>query len=165
MEARGTGSKRARRAPVRTARRGAAVVEMAIVTPLLMTMMLGMIEFGYIFMMQQSLTNGAREAARLATLPGTTDDEIRTRLQEALASTGLEISSDMVVIDHATLENPVVRVRVQVPYEDVTLLGVLPSSLFKSWHTHGTADSGESGGTIAEKRIGSSCSMRKEGSL
>ena len=141
------------------------MVEMAVVTPLLMTMMLGMIEFGYIFMMQQSLTNGAREAARLASLPGTTDDEIRERLRQALASTGLEITPDMIAIDHATLENPVVRVRVQVPYEDVTLLGVLPSSLFRSWHKAGTADGGAGGETIVEKRIGSSCSMRKEGML
>lgn len=165
MEARGLRSMRIRRAPQRTARRGAAVVEMAVVTPLLMTMMLGMIEFGYIFMMQQSLTNSAREACRLASLPGTTDAEVRARLHEAMASTGLDVTADMVTIEPATLENPVVRVKVQVPYEDVTLLGVLPSGLFKSWFTQDQASGEGDGDTITQKRIGSSCSMRKEGML
>jgi len=152
---------------VRTARRAAAVVEMAIVSPLLLAMLLGIVEFGYVFMVQQSLTNGAREACRLATLPGTTDEEIRTRFDEAIAATGLEITTDMLTIEHATAENPVVKVRVQVPYEDVTLLGVLPSSLFTNFFNSGDAEGGEGGEpeAIGDKTIGSSCSMRKEGTL
>jgi hypothetical protein len=82
-----------------------------------------------------------------------------------MASTGLDVTADMVTIEPATLENPVVRVKVQVPYEDVTLLGVLPSGLFKSWFTQGQASGEGDGETITLKRIGSSCSMRKEGML
>lgn len=143
----------------RTSRRAAAVVEMAIVSPLLLAMMLGMIEFGYVFMVQQSLTNGVREACRMATLPGTTDTEIRGRFQEAIAATGLVITTEMLTIEPATEIDPTVRVRVQVPYEDVTLLGVLPSGLFTNFF------GGGGGGAIGDKTIGSSCSMRKEGTL
>ena len=148
----------------RTARRGAAVVEMAVVSPLLLAMLLGMIEFGYVFMVQQSITNGVREACRLGTLSGITDAQIQERFEEAIAATGLEITSGMFTIEHATLADPTVKVSVQVPYEDVTLLGVLPSSLFTSFF--GGEDAEEGGPeTIGEKMIGSSCSMRKEGAL
>jgi len=153
-----TGRKRTRspRARGRRVRRGAAVVEMAIVSPLLLMLMLGMIEFGYVFMVAQSLTNATREACRTATLPGATDTMVIERLQQAVAPTGLTIDPWMVTIEHATPGNPVVRVRVQVPYDDVTLLGVLPSSLFVGWFGDGSPPSGD-------PVIGSSCSMRVEG--
>jgi len=44
--------------------RGAAAVEFAIVLPLLMLLLLGILEFGWMFNQQISLTNAAREAAR-----------------------------------------------------------------------------------------------------
>ena len=161
MKSRGTRDAKRLWSAVRTTRRAAAVVEMAVVSPLLLAMILGMVEFGYVFMVQQSLTNGVREACRLGTLPGTTDAEIRARFGEAIATTGLEITSDMLIIEHATVGDPVVRVRVQVPYEDVTLLGVLPSSLFTNFF------GGEGGEpeAIGDKTIGSACSMRMEGTL
>jgi len=143
-----------------TERRGAAVVEMAVVSPLLLAMMLGMIEFGYIFMVQQILTNGAREACRTATLPGITDAEVKARFDEAIAATGLEVTDDMFTITSATAGDPVVSVRVQIPYDDVTLLGVLPSSLFSGMFGGGGETS-----SIHDKTLGSSCSMRVEDTL
>jgi len=139
-------------------RRGAAVVEMAVVSPILLMLLLGMVEFGYIFMVGQSLTNATREAARTATLPGATDAMVIERLQQAVAPTGVTIDSGMVTITHASPGDPIVNVRVQVPYQEVTLLGVLPSSLFAGWFGDGGAS-----GSIADKTIGSSCSMRVEG--
>ena len=167
MKSRGIRSVKRPWSGVRTTRRAAAVVEMAIVSPLLLTMMLGMIEFGYVFMVQQSLTNGVREACRMASLPGATDAEIQARFDEAISATGLDITSEMLTIEHATDENPVVRVRVQVPYEDVTLLGVLPSGLFTNFFGGAQAEGGdgEEPQAIGDKTIGSSCSMRKEGTL
>lgn len=141
---------------VRTARRGGAVVEMAIVTPLLMMILLGTIEFGYVFMMEQSLTNAAREACRMATLPGASDADIQTRAQQALAGTGLNVTSGNVTITHATPQNPVVQVSVRVPYSEVTLLGVLPSGLMSNWFGDGGS------GAIGGKTIGSTCSMHLE---
>jgi Flp pilus assembly protein TadG len=44
--------------------RGAAVVEFALVLPVLIVLVLGIIEFGRIFNVQVSITNAAREAAR-----------------------------------------------------------------------------------------------------
>ena len=145
---------------MRTARRGGAVVEMAVVTPLLLMILLGTIEFGYVFMMEQSITNAAREGCRMATLGGTiTDAEIQKRIHDSLAPTGLNVTTSMITITPATVANgQVVQVAVRVPYKDVTLLGVLPSSLFRGFFNK----NGGSGGNIDTKTIGSTCSMHKE---
>ena len=50
----------------RTQRVGAVAVEMAIVLPLLLVLVFGIIEFGRLMMVQQILVNTAREAARRA---------------------------------------------------------------------------------------------------
>ncbi|GAB3282108.1 pilus assembly protein [Sinomonas notoginsengisoli] len=44
--------------------RGAAAVEFALVLPLLITLVLGIIEFGHLYNAQIVITNAAREAAR-----------------------------------------------------------------------------------------------------
>jgi len=140
----------------RTLRRGGAVVEMAVVSPLLLMILLGIVEFGYVFMMQQSITNAVREGARVATLSGSTDEDIQTRVQESLAPTGLSVTTDMIQITHATTANPVVTVRLAVPYAQVSLLHVLPSGLFAGWFGGGGGESYDS------KVVGSTCSMRVE---
>jgi len=129
---------------------------MAVVTPLLLMMLFGIIEFGYMFMMENSLTNATREACRTATLPGSTDADIRARFQQAIASTGLAVTEGMITIEPATTANPVVTVKVAVPYSQVSLLGILPSGLFSSMF------GGCGTGAIGSKTIGSVCSMRKE---
>ena len=45
-------------------RRGAVIVELAIIAPVLIAMMLGMIELGRAIMVRQTLTSAARKAAR-----------------------------------------------------------------------------------------------------
>ena len=50
----------------RRKRRGAAVVEFAIVAPLFFLLIFGMIEYGRMVMVQQVITNASREGARRA---------------------------------------------------------------------------------------------------
>jgi hypothetical protein len=57
--------------------RGAVVVEFALVLPLLMFLLMGMIEFGLLFYNQQVLTNASREGAR-AGIAHLTENEIKT---------------------------------------------------------------------------------------
>lgn len=55
------------RSPARArARRGAIVVEAAVILPVLLVMMLGIWEVGRIIQLQQIISNAAREGARLA---------------------------------------------------------------------------------------------------
>lgn len=57
-------------------RRGATPVEFAIVAPLVLLFVFGFIEFGRYVMVQQSLTNGAREGCRKAVLATTTSEHV-----------------------------------------------------------------------------------------
>jgi Flp pilus assembly protein TadG len=49
--------------------RGAALAEAAIIMSLLMMVTLGAIEYGWLFLKAQQITNAARQAARVAILP------------------------------------------------------------------------------------------------
>lgn len=54
---------------IRAARdRGAAAVEFALVLPVLLLLVLGSIDWGYFFYVQQVVTNAAREGARVGSL-------------------------------------------------------------------------------------------------
>ena len=57
---------------------GNALVEFALVLPLLMLVFAGIVDFGFLFQRYEVITNAAREGARLAVLPGygTTDVQI-----------------------------------------------------------------------------------------
>lgn len=50
--------------------RGAAAVEFALVVPILLALLLGVIEFGHYFNVQISATHAAREAARTMSITG-----------------------------------------------------------------------------------------------
>ena len=128
-------------------RRGAAIVEMAVVTPLLLLFLFGIIEFGWLFMTKETLTHAVREACRTGALPGATDADVRERFNDAMAATGIQVTEDMLTIEHIQdpedEEKEVIKVGVVVPYEDVSLVGSV-----LGFQMHG---------------LGASCSMRKEG--
>jgi Flp pilus assembly protein TadG len=60
--------------------RGAAIIEVALTLPLLLLVSVGIFEFGRAYQTWQVLTNAAREGARVAVLPGSTDSSVRTRV-------------------------------------------------------------------------------------
>jgi Flp pilus assembly protein TadG len=66
---------------------GAELIEMAIVTPLLLLLVMGIVDFGFLFQRYVVLTNAAVEGARVATLPGYTVTDAQARVQ-AYASDG-----------------------------------------------------------------------------
>jgi Flp pilus assembly protein TadG len=59
-------ARRARRQKPRAASRGAAVVEFALVAPLLILLLFGIVEFGFVFNDYQSVRQGVRDATRVA---------------------------------------------------------------------------------------------------
>ena len=61
---------------------GAALIEAAFVLPMLLFISIGIIEFGRAFQTWQVVTNAAREGARVAVLPGMSDDAIKTRVTD-----------------------------------------------------------------------------------
>ncbi len=103
--------------------RAAAVVEFAVVLPLLLTILFGIIEYGWVFMVRQTLQTAAREGARLAVLQTSVAPytEVIDRVDRVMAPTGL--TTYQVTMTHAAPGNPVETVVVSVPYNDVSLLG------------------------------------------
>ncbi len=103
-------------------RRGTAVVELAVVSPLMFAMLFGIIEFGWLFTVQHTMVNASREGARLGVLRGATVEEIVVQTQSFLEPMGLE---DTVTINvtEATVDDPFVTVQLTVPREDVSLVG------------------------------------------
>lgn len=63
----------------RNAQKGAATVELALVLPLLLMLVFGIIEFGLLLFNQQVITNASREGARFGivqAIPRKTTDEV-----------------------------------------------------------------------------------------
>jgi Flp pilus assembly protein TadG len=77
-----------RRGLLRRARneRGAALLEMALTLPLLLLVCVGILEFGRAYQTWQVLTNAAREGARVAVLPGTTQSDVTTRVRQYMTA-------------------------------------------------------------------------------
>ena len=72
---------------------GAELIEVALTLPLLMLVLLGIIEFGFVFQQYEVITNAAREGARVAVLPSYSTDDAKTRIQNYLDASGLKSSS------------------------------------------------------------------------
>lgn len=60
--------------------RGAAMLETALVLPLVLLVAVGIFEFGRAYQHWQVLTNAAREGARVAVLPGSTEETVARRV-------------------------------------------------------------------------------------
>lgn len=112
-------------------RRGAAVVEFAIVAPVLLLLVFGMIEYGRLVMVQQVITNATREGARSAVLDGATTTGVTTIVNDFL--TASRVSGAIVTVtpsppSSAAFGDPV-TVSVQVPFSQVSWL---PTPMFLS---------------------------------
>lgn len=102
--------------------RASTVVEFAVVLPLLLTVLFGIMEYGWLFMVRQTLQNAAREGTRLAVLKTTTEPyaNVLARINEIVQPLGITPTVEMT---HATPNDPVEMVKVSVPVADVSLMG------------------------------------------
>lgn len=76
----------------RHSEKGAALLELAIVTPLLMLIFAGIAESGFFFRSMEVTQNAAREGARLGALPGSEQNNyaiVSTRVSEYITQSGL----------------------------------------------------------------------------
>ena len=69
---------------------GAELVEFALVFPLIMLVLAGILDMGFLFKDYEVVTNAAREGARMATLPGWDDAEVQARVAGYLSAGGLQ---------------------------------------------------------------------------
>ena len=80
------------RSNLRRDERGAALVELALSLPLLLVVIGGIVDFGFLFQRYEVVTNAAREGARLASLPGYDETAVRDRVRQYIQS-GLSLST------------------------------------------------------------------------
>ena len=115
------------------------MVEMALVLPLFLMLVLGIIEFGRAMMIANLVTNAAREGARMAVLDGSTNTEvnnaIETFLQSAIGTGVTTTDIDVTITVTAAAGNPdpannianatsrdLITVKVQLPFNKVALI-------------------------------------------
>ncbi len=117
--------------PADSHRRGAAAVEFAVVLPIFVLLVFGMIEYGRMVMVQQVITNAAREGCRRAIMDGTTAQEVIDLVNDYLESagiTGATITITPPEPSEAGAGEPV-TVAVSVPYDQVSWI---PAPMFLS---------------------------------
>jgi Flp pilus assembly protein TadG len=123
--------------------RGTALIETAMTLPLLLLVSVGIFEFGRAFQTWQILTNAAREGARLAVMPGSTDATVKARVQSYLTSGQLTNTPDIAVNGASTVDigggatASSSLVTVSYPFKFMVLQPV--ASLVVSGATYGTA--------------------------
>jgi Flp pilus assembly protein TadG len=69
--------------------RGAAAVEFAILLPVLILLLFGIAQFAIAYNHAQAVHAAAREGARIASLPASTQSDITSRVTSALNGTGV----------------------------------------------------------------------------
>jgi Flp pilus assembly protein TadG len=116
-------SKRAQR------RRGASAVEMALVAPVLITLLLGMIEAARLGMVAQLLTTAAREGCRVAVLDGMTQADVQDRITTVLSGSGISVGTVTPTCASpytwtAAPSGTAITVSLSVPYSHVTWLKI-----------------------------------------
>lgn len=112
----------------RRTRKGAAIIEFAIIAPVFFLFVFGMIEFGRMVMVQQIITNASREGARVAVLDGTTVQNVKDTVNNYLSGARIsgatvDVPTDPVTAGYGTP----ITVTVQVAFNKVSWL---PTPIF-----------------------------------
>ncbi len=127
--------------------RGAAVVEFAIVAPVFVLFVFGLVEYGRMVMVQQVITNATREGARSAVVEGATEQDAKDTVVEFCTAAGIPATEQSVSVSadpQAAAVGDPITVSVSVPYASVSWL---PAPMY-----------------LANKQLAASTAMRKESS-
>jgi Flp pilus assembly protein TadG len=111
-------------------RRGIALIELAVVLPLLLTITFGVMEYGWMFLKANQVANAARQGARVGARPNATAGTISTAVALAMGAGGMSNPSSGTPVYSLTVTpaNPTtlqsgqqLTVRVQVTYSTIDL--------------------------------------------
>jgi Flp pilus assembly protein TadG len=112
--------------PDRENKRGSALVETAFVLPLLMLLLVGILEFGRLFMIQHAVTNAAREGGRVAVLPYKDESDVEAAVEDVLQRSGLDVGqADISVSGVRASPGSATTVTVTYPYRSMALEAVM----------------------------------------
>lgn len=115
----------ARRSAGGRERRGAAAVEFALICPLFILLLFGMIEFGRMAMVQQVIINASREGARQAVVEGNSVEDVKDIVEAYMTAAHIPVDRDNIDIsaepDTVDAGDPI-TVSVGVSYDSVSWL-------------------------------------------
>ncbi|HUN80333.1 MAG TPA: TadE family protein [Phycisphaerae bacterium] len=109
----------------RCMRRASAVVETAVVAPLLILAMFGMVEVGQAYNVKQTVTLAAREGARAAALPGATQADAQAAVDASMGMAGLTgytMTTNMAGLQPTDTQ---VWVKVSLPFDRASYTGTM----------------------------------------
>jgi Flp pilus assembly protein TadG len=132
---------------------------MAIVTPILLMIMAGIFDFGMLFRAWEVVTNAAREGARVGSLPNYSAEDIRLRVQEYMAVSGVAAScsvevdsctesvaachvcvqTDTVALTASTASTRLVTVSTRQPLPSLSVIGTFFGGAFSSVNVASTS--------------------------
>jgi Flp pilus assembly protein TadG len=143
-----------RRRPATASETGAELLEMAFILPLLLLVVAGIMDFGFLFLRFEVVTNAAREGARIGILPGYQAADVQQRVANYLTMGGLsdpappaDVAYSTVAITPGGPTMSVVTVTAQYPSRFL-FLGTLASLV--------------GGGAYADVTLRAAASMRRE---
>ena len=111
-----------------TKKSGVVTIEAALVFPILLLLTFGLIEYGWLFLRMETVTNASRRGARLAATPDATSAEVQSAIGELMLVAGIGLDNYNVTIspsDITSLEpGELITVTVTVPdYDAISLTG------------------------------------------
>ena len=74
-------------------RRGNALLDAALVLPILLSLTFGTVEYGYFFFVKHTMQGAAREGCRVGILPTSDNTQVRSAIVASLYAAGLNSSS------------------------------------------------------------------------
>lgn len=133
-------------------RRGAAAVELALVAPLFLLLLAGIMEFGQAFCIKHTLSNAARRGARAAVVQSATSSRVSDIVkQQCVSSLGVQTADVTVTIDIAN--KPGVDVSSAVTGDEVSVTVGIPFS---------KAGAGFFSNTFSKTVLHSKCTFERE---
>lgn len=82
-------SNRSQKSRLKSVRRGGSIIEAVLVFPILLWITFGAVEFGHFFYMKHTLQGAAREGARAAAVPGSTNTDVTAAVNAAMNAAGV----------------------------------------------------------------------------
>ena len=131
---------------------GAELIEFALVLPVLLVVLGGILDMGFLFNNYAVITNAAREGARMAAVPGWVESDVRNRVNSYLTGAGLTLTGvtttvTPVAVDIGGRSINGVKVVVSYPY-NYMILGPLAQMI--------------QGGSVANVTLRAAATMRAE---
>jgi len=108
-------------------RRGSLTVEAALLLPLLFMLTFGLIEYGWMFLKQQQITNTARQSARLGAMVDGTNSAVTSQISTMMSNYGLGSSGYSATVSPGNVQTAArgsqISVTISIPYSNIDVTG------------------------------------------